>query len=241
MTTLFISDLHLSPDEPTVVEAFQAFLSGPARGVDALYILGDLFEYWAGDDDLADPFNARIGADLAALAASGVQVFFMRGNRDFLVGEAFAKAASLTLLEDPTCIMIEGVSTLLMHGDTMCTDDVAYQAFRAQVRDGAWQTQFLAQPLAVRKRIIAGLRVQSEAAKGQKPMAIMDVHPDAVIAVLRDHHAQRLIHGHTHRPARHSVSVDGRTCERWVLADWCAQPAVLRCNAAGCEAALLAG
>ena len=224
MTALFISDLHLSPAEPGVMAAFRGFLRGAARGADSLYILGDLFEYWAGDDDLADPFNAAVCADLAVLSASGVDVFFMRGNRDFLVGPAFARAAALTLLEDPVCLEIEGLPTLLMHGDTLCIDDAAYQAFRAEVRDTRWQAQFLARPLIERKHIIEGLREQSEQAKQQKSRAIMDANALAVAEAFRRSGVSRMIHGH----------------ERWVLADWCAQPAALWCNASGCQSRVIA-
>jgi UDP-2,3-diacylglucosamine hydrolase len=227
---LFISDLHLSAAEPAVVEAFEAFVNGAARQAGSLIILGDLFEYWAGDDDLADPFNARVCALLKGLSEHGVSVRFMRGNRDFLVGEMFARAAGLALLEDPSVIDAGGERVLLMHGDTLCTGDAAYQAFRAQVRDVAWQAQFLAQPLAARKQLIMALREHSEAAKQGKAMSIMDVTPAAVKAALRAHGVSRLIHGHTHRPAHHRLTVDGRACERWVLADWCASPAYLRCE-----------
>lgn len=239
MTALFISDLHLGADTPAVVEAFGRFLSGPARNARTLFILGDLFEVWAGDDDLADPFNAARAAELAALAQTGVQVFFMRGNRDCLIGEAFARAAGLTLLDDPATLTLGGQPTLLMHGDTLCTDDVAYQAFRATVRDPAWQAQFLAQPLAQRKAFIAGVRNQSEEAKQQKPMTIMDVNADAVLDALRHQGCTRLIHGHTHRPHRHALVIDDSDCERWVLADWCHQPAYLKCDDNGCEAVRL--
>lgn len=216
----FISDLHLSADRPALTALFERYLAGPARAASSLYILGDLFEYWAGDDDLDDPLNSRVASQLAALADTDTQVFFMPGNRDFLIGADFASRARLTLLPDPTAITLDGVPALLCHGDSLCTDDLAYQAFRQQVRNPAWQAQFLTQPLAVRKQIIAGVRMKSEEAKSEKAAAIMDVNADAVAALLREHSFPRLIHGHTHRPAVHSIDVDGHACERWVLADW---------------------
>lgn len=220
----FIADLHLSEDDAATVAAFIDFLAGPARAAGSLFILGDLFEYWAGDDDLDAALNARVCAALRALAASGVEVFFMRGNRDLLVGEAFARAAGLRLLADPTrisCQLVDTRTTLLLsHGDQLCTDDLAYQAYRRQVHDPDWQAGFLAQPLAARKAFIAGLRQHSESAKRDKPMAIMDVNADTVAALLRTYGCSTLIHGHTHRPARHVLDLDGEPGTRHVLADW---------------------
>ncbi|MFB1029511.1 MAG: UDP-2,3-diacylglucosamine diphosphatase, partial [Thauera sp.] len=167
LPALFISDLHLTEDEPANVAAFLAFLQGPAREAASLFILGDLFEYWAGDDDLEPPFNAGIAAAIRALADAGTAVFFMTGNRDLLAGADFARAIGATLLQDPARVRFgdrddnDGADApvlLLAHGDALCTDDLAYQAFRRQVRDAAWQAGFLAQPLAARKAFIAGLR-----------------------------------------------------------------------------------
>jgi UDP-2,3-diacylglucosamine hydrolase len=224
LPALFISDLHLSEDEPANVAAFLAFLHGPARTAASLFILGDLFEYWAGDDDLATPFNARIAAAIRALADSGTAVFFMTGNRDLLAGPAFAKAIGATLLDDPACVRFgdsaAAPTLLLAHGDALCTDDLAYQAYRRQVRDPAWQAGFLAQPLAARKAFIASLRQKSEAAKAGKTMEIMDVNTEAVATLLREHGYPTLIHGHTHRPACHPLQLDGHDCVRHVLADW---------------------
>jgi UDP-2,3-diacylglucosamine hydrolase len=199
---------------------FLDFLGGPARDAKSLTILGDLFDYWAGDDDLADPFNSRIVAALHELSNSGVAISFMAGNRDFLVGAAFAAAAGLSLLPDPCLRDIGSVPTLLTHGDALCTDDPDYQHFRAQVRDPAWRTTFLARPLAKRKREIEALRARSEAEKKIKPAAIMDVNADAVIAALATHGAHAMIHGHTHRQGRHEHIVEGIPCSRWVLGDW---------------------
>jgi UDP-2,3-diacylglucosamine hydrolase len=220
MSVLFISDLHLCEERPATTRAFFAFLAGPAREARALYILGDLFEYWVGDDDAEAPLNRQVGAALAALAATGVKVFLLAGNRDFLVGEAFARSAGLHLLTDPTLIELGGRAALLTHGDLLCTDDRAYQAYRAQVRDPQWQRAFLERPLTERKHMVEDLRRRSEAAKRDKSTEIMDVNAGAVAALLREWDYPTLVHGHTHRPAHHLHEVDGHLCERWVLADW---------------------
>jgi UDP-2,3-diacylglucosamine hydrolase len=236
MAILFISDLHLCPSRPQVSRHFFDFLAGPARQAESLHILGDLFEYWAGDDDLDDPFNAEVCSALHALSSAGVPLFFMAGNRDFLAGGGFARAAGLTLLPDPTLLEAAGVTTLLMHGDTLCTDDAAYQDFRAEVRSPEWRQAFLALPLARRKAQIEALRQESEAQKRGKPMEIMDVNPDAVLRTLTFHRCRRLIHGHTHRPALHRLELDGSACERWVLPDWHDKGGgYLACDAAGCR------
>lgn len=213
---LFISDLHLSPREPATAQCFLDFLAGPARDASYLAILGDLFDYWAGDDDLDDPFNARIVSALHGLASSGTGIGFLPGNRDFLIGERFAQAAGLSLLPDPSLRDICGIRTLLTHGDQLCTGDADYQHFRALVRAPTWQANFLARPLAERKREIEALRARSEHEKLIKPMAIMDVTPSAVTELLEAHGAQALIHGHTHRQGKHNHG----TCIRWVLGDW---------------------
>lgn len=220
MSQLFISDLHLSPDRPVIVRLFLDFLVGPARQVEALYILGDLFEYWAGDDDLADPFNRLVTEALADCSAEGTRLYFMRGNRDFLAGAGFARAANMELLEDPARVDLADGAVMLSHGDVFCTDDAAYQAFRATVRSADWSAAFLARALEERKREIEAMRARSEAEKRVKPAAIMDVSGAAVAEFFRRHDYSRLIHGHTHRPAHHEHMVDGRRRERWVLADW---------------------
>lgn len=222
MAVLFLSDLHLSPARADLAQAFRRFLAGPAQGAQAVYLLGDLFEYWAGDDELDDAqgFGARILRDIRDCADTGVPFHFMRGNRDFLAGERFAREGGLTMLDDPTAIEVHGRRVLLSHGDALCTDDASYQAFRAQVRSPAWSAAFLARPLAERKAEIEALRARSEAEKKVKSAQIMDVNPQAVEALLRAHGYPTLIHGHTHRPARHEHLVDGHACERWVLSDW---------------------
>jgi UDP-2,3-diacylglucosamine hydrolase len=237
--SLFISDLHLSADTPAATEALLRFLRKTAPAADALYVLGDLFEYWIGDEGLAQPFAKEIAQAFRALAESGVSVYFMHGNRDFLVGERFALASGMKLLVDPTVVDLYGTRTLLMHGDTLCSDDVEYQKFRAMVRNPAWQQAFLAKPLEERARMAREVRGKSEQAKQVKDMTIMDVALATVDEAFRAHGYARLIHGHTHRPARHEHKVDGSDCERWVLADWYDHGSYLLCDAGGCRAQAL--
>ena len=213
---LFISDLHLQASHPRTAEAFFRFLAERAAHAERLYLLGDIIEYWAGDDDLDDPFNRSVATALRRVSDGGTAVYWLGGNRDFLVGTGFADAAGLTLLPEPHVATIAGRQVVLVHGDAQCTDDVKYMVFRAQVRDPAWQRQFLAMPLAQRKAIIAGLREGSRAAHGEKSYEIMDVTPAAVAALHADSGTDVIIHGHTHRPALHEA--DGRS--RYVLPDW---------------------
>jgi UDP-2,3-diacylglucosamine hydrolase len=220
LRALFISDLHLADDRPAANEAFIAFLEGEARAADALYILGDFFEYWIGDDDLAEPFNAVIAGLLRALTRKGVALSLMHGNRDFLIGQSFCDATGARLLDDPAVVELDGVRTLLMHGDTLCTDDHDYQAWRRTARDPAWQASFLAKSLDERRGTIVQLREKSKAVIQAKPAEIMDVNEDAVREALRRHRVCRLVHGHTHRAGHHSLELDGARCERWVLPDW---------------------
>jgi UDP-2,3-diacylglucosamine hydrolase len=215
---LFISDLHLQESHPRTAEAFFRFLAERAMNAEALYLLGDIFEYWAGDDDLATPFHQRVLDALRHVSAAGVAVYWMAGNRDFLVGQDFARAAGLTLLSEPHVANFAGETVALVHGDAECTGDLNYMAFRAQVREPAWQQQFLAMPLAQRKAIIAGLREGSRQAQGEKSYEIMDVSPDAVAALHAATGAGVIIHGHTHRPALHQDPATGR--RRYVLPDW---------------------
>jgi UDP-2,3-diacylglucosamine hydrolase len=214
---LFISDLHLQESHPRTAEAFFRFLAERAAYAQALYLLGDIFEYWAGDDDLDTPFHQRVVSALRQLADAGVAIYWMAGNRDFLVGETFARAAGLTLLAEPYVATIGGQRIALVHGDAECTGDVKYMEFRAQVRQPAWQQQFLALPLAQRKQIIAGLREGSREAHTTKSYEMMDVTPAAVGALFASAGVDVLIHGHTHRPALH-VGADGT--RRYVLPDW---------------------
>ena len=225
---VFVSDLHLCSSRPETCRIFFAFLAGPARRAQALYILGDLFEYWAGDDDIGDPFNASVIAALRDYAGAA-PVFVMHGNRDFLIGPRFADAAGAQLIDDPVRIDCGGTPTLLTHGDALCTDDADYMRFRAEVRSTQWINDFLATPLPERKARIEALRETSEAEKKRKSAQIMDVNAAAVGALLREHGYPRLIHGHTHRPGSHEHLVDAHRCERWVLADWYASGSYLRC------------
>lgn len=237
--SLFISDLHLSADHSGSMAVFQRFIVEMAPRAEALYILGDLFEYWAGDDDLEDAFHARVIAALRSLARHGTKVYLLHGNRDLLMGEALAEACHAMLLHDPTLIDLYGMPTLLSHGDILCTGDTEYQRYRAQVHDAAFQQQFLARPLAERKAYIEQLRSRSTAEKQGKDSAIMDVSDAAVAALLREYCYPRLIHGHTHLPDCHEHVVDGHRCERWVLGDWHQQGSALRCDKQGCAAILV--
>ncbi|MBI5040345.1 MAG: UDP-2,3-diacylglucosamine diphosphatase [Gammaproteobacteria bacterium] len=239
-TTLFISDLHLDARRPAITTLFQDLLAGLDPQVCAgLYILGDLFEAWIGDDN-DDAHDQRILAALHATTARGIPIWVMHGNRDFLLGETFAHATGCTLLADPTLIQLNGEPTLLMHGDTLCTDDHEYQQFRTLVRNPAWQQQFLAKPLAERRAIAANLRETSRQRTGEKDAEIMDVNPQTVEATLRAHGVRRLIHGHTHRPATHNLSIDGERAQRIVLGDWYEQGSVLRCDEDGLHLETLA-
>jgi UDP-2,3-diacylglucosamine hydrolase len=235
MTTLFISDLHLDAERPQVTELFGRFLRDEARGADALYILGDLFEAWVGDDDPSET-GAFVARELKALSESGVPVYFIRGNRDFLLGNDYARRAGMTLLPDPAVVLLYGRPTLIMHGDTLCTGDTAYQQFRAQVRNPAWQQQFLSQPLAARVAFAQQARAASKAHqaglqdKGAME-TITDVTPTTVDATLSRFGIERMIHGHTHRPAIHDLAIDGRAHQRIVLGDWYDQGSVLRVSA----------
>jgi UDP-2,3-diacylglucosamine hydrolase len=233
--TLFISDLHLSADHADSMAAFRRFISEFAPHAERLYILGDLFEYWAGDDDRHDPFHAQVITALRGLERHQTRLYILHGNRDLLMGDELASACKATLLGEPTLIDLYGTPTLLSHGDTLCTDDVEYQAFRAQVHDPAFQKDFLAQPLAARKAYIMQLRSRSDTEKQHKSLDIMDVNQAAVAYLLRRYLYPRLIHGHTHRPDRHEHVVDGKPCVRWVLGDWGKQGNALRCDADGCS------
>jgi UDP-2,3-diacylglucosamine hydrolase len=231
--TLFISDLHLSEERPRTGKAFQRFMHDVAPRAEALYILGDLFETWAGDDDVEDAFHRQVVDAMQALSRGGTRLYLMHGNRDLLMGRQLAESCGATLLADPALISLYGKPTLLSHGDQLCTDDHAYQAGRRQVSDPAWQRQFLAQPLAARKAFIAQLRARSQNEKQKKSEEIMDVNGEAVLALLRNHSYPNLIHGHTHRPGHHVIHVDGQTCNRWVLGDWDTQANALYCDNAG--------
>jgi UDP-2,3-diacylglucosamine hydrolase len=235
MHSIFVSDLHLTPDRPRASKLFFDFAAGAAAQAEALYILGDLFEYWVGDDDLGDPFNALVADALHALSRKGVALYFMHGNRDVLIGGRFAQRCGAKLIADPLLLDLYGTKTLVMHGDTLCTDDLEYQKFRVYAHDPENQRKFLSQPLAERRKQFMGWRAESEKSKQGKSAEIMDVTPAAVEKTLREHGYPRLIHGHTHRPARHVHVVDGKSCERWVLTDWYGRAGYLRCDSSGCR------
>lgn len=234
--SLFISDLHLAPEHAGITRSFLQFVKGPATEAEALYILGDLFEYWIGDDDLSDPFNASVVDALGTLSRGGVALKLMQGNRDVLLGEEFAKRCGASLMVDPTLLDLYSTRTLVMHGDTLCTDDVEYMKWRAKAHHPEFQARFLAQPIPERKRLILGMRQKSEEHKQGQAPAIMDVAAATVESVLRESGYPRMIHGHTHRPARHVHIVDKHECERWVLNAWYERGGYLRCDANGCEA-----
>jgi UDP-2,3-diacylglucosamine hydrolase len=238
MTTLFISDLHLDVDRPASIARFLDFMQREARHASALYILGDLFEAWIGDDD-TNPDYAPIIAALADLKLGGVPCFFMHGNRDFLIGKRFATATGCRLLAENAVVEIERDRVLLTHGDLLCTDDKPYMALRAVVRDPAWQREFLAKPPAERRRIADDLRSKSQTAIAAKSEEIMDANQSAVEAAMRRHDVSILLHGHTHRPAVHTFSIDGRDATRIVLGAWYDQGSVVRWDENGFDLATL--
>ncbi len=229
MTTLFVSDLHLSEERPEKLELFYALLERAARSAESVYILGDLFEYWLGDDDDAEPHLAIVDA-LAGLRSAGPSVHVMHGNRDFLMGNRFGELIGCELMDDPAVITLYGRRTLLMHGDLLCTQDLPYQELRRTVRDPNWQHSVLAKPLTQRRALAEQMRIGSEQAKNGKQAFIMDVEQSAVEQFMLAHKLVYLIHGHTHRPACHEFSLGGETAYRFVLSDWYERDGVLVCN-----------
>jgi UDP-2,3-diacylglucosamine hydrolase len=239
MTTLFISDLHLTAARPTINTLFFDFLQREASHARALYILGDFFEYWIGDDALDQAEYRPIAQALRAVAAGGTPVHIMRGNRDFLLGDRFAHEIGCRLIDDPTVIDLYGTPVLLMHGDTLCTDDVDYLAFRKMTRTESWQRDFLAKPMPERDAIARGHREVSRQSTAQKAPEIMDVTQAAVVAAMHEHGVRHLIHGHTHRPCEHVFDLDNKPAHRTVLGDWYRQGSVLRCSPTGWSLATL--
>ncbi len=217
---LFVSDIHLQPSLPRTTQAFIDFLRQKAGKAQQLYLLGDLFESWAGDDDIAAPYHRQIAAAIKAVSAVGVVVFWIGGNRDFLIGEGFAKATGIILLQEPFVAEIAGQRIALVHGDAQCIDDHAYMAFRAQVRDPDWQRSFLAMPLTQRKAIIDGMRTGSREAQRTKSYEIMDVNAAAIASLFEETGTTIMVHGHTHRPATHYYELGGKRFVRYVLPDW---------------------
>ncbi len=219
MHTLFISDLHLHESRPQITRAFFHFLHTDAAQAEALYILGDFFDSWIGDDDDAQ-LPQEVARELFALSQKGVAIYFMVGNRDFLLGNEYASKAGMTIIPDGIVIDLYGTPTLLMHGDSLCTDDIEYQQFRSMVRNPQWQQQVLAQPLAVRRVLAEQLREKSQSLTSMKAQDITDVTPAEVNAQMEQANVTQLIHGHTHRPARHPLIINGKQAERIVLGDW---------------------
>lgn len=226
MTTLFISDLHLDEQRPEITALFLNFLKTEAIHADALYILGDLFEFWSGDD-IRNELNDQVQDGLAALTQAGVPCYLTKGNRDFLVGKRFAKRTGVTILPDYKVVELDGKRILVAHGDTLCTLDVKYQAFRANVQPKWRQVLFLALPIFVRQAIADKIRGASRQKNQTKSMQTMDVAEDEVIKQMRSHNCEYLIHGHTHRPDVHSIDLDGKQGTRIVLGDWFEQGSVL--------------
>jgi UDP-2,3-diacylglucosamine hydrolase len=226
MATLFISDLHLDAEHPEISRQFLSFLEGPAMEAEALYILGDLFEVWIGDDD-PEPEKRRIVAGLRALTDRGVPCYVMHGNRDFLLGERFFRETGCRLLEDPAIIELHGARVLTMHGDALCTDDHSYQNLRAMVRDQGWQKMFLALSPDQRRMLADQARAGSKEHIAQAMSSIMYVNPGAVQAAMRGAGVALLLHGHTHRPDVHRFELDGKPVARIVLGDWHEQGSVL--------------
>ena len=234
MATLFISDLHLEADRPEIGEQFLDFLDEEAADAETLYILGDFFEYWVGDDD-PDEYYASIKRSLRSFTDSGVPVYFMHGNRDFMIGEIFAGETGVTILPDPYPIDLYGKRVLLSHGDALCTDDTEYQQVRAMTRNPDWQAMMLAKPLEERIAIAKQARSQSQERNKTLSESIMDVNPDAVRQAISEYGVEILLHGHTHRPGIHGVEVDDRFAKRVVLGDWYDQGSVVRWDEDGVE------
>ncbi len=235
MTTLFISDLHLTSQRPAVTDLFLQFLRTEATEAEAVYILGDLFEYWIGDEAVEFTDVKPIVEAIKTLADSGVPVFVMHGNRDVLLGKRFEQACNCRILDDPTVINLYGQETLISHGDYLCTDDVEYQQFRAMVRDPEHQAEFLTKDLEEREAIIQTYRKISMANSSMKSLDIMDVNEQSVEQAMSANGVRRMIHGHTHRPHIHHIRVDGEDATRIVLGDWYEQGSVLECDESGCN------
>jgi UDP-2,3-diacylglucosamine hydrolase len=217
--SLLISDLHLDPARPEHLAALETLLDNHAGKADRLYVLGDLFEAWIGDDD-DSPFNRQAIDAFRRFSDAGSELFFMHGNRDFLLGDKFADDCGGALLDEGTVADLYGTRALLMHGDSLCTEDHAYQQFRAMARDPQWQQGMLTKPLEERRALAQGMRMQSQGNNANKPENIMDVTPAEVVRVMEDAGVRHLIHGHTHRPAVHDVALKDGTGTRWVLGDW---------------------
>jgi len=226
---LFISDLHLSPERPDIIQLFLKFLDEKQETAQRLYILGDFVEYWLGDDDKAEGLSSVIKR-LKAFSENGIKVYLMHGNRDFLIGQDFASRCGAELIHEPFKLKLNQKHILLMHGDTLCTDDTRYQMFRNMVRTPKWQQDFLSKPLTERVEIAQAMRETSKKETQEKTEAIMDVNQDAVTTAFVEHETQLIIHGHTHRPAIHQLEVNNNPAVRVVLGDWYSQGSYLELN-----------
>lgn len=233
MATLFISDLHLGQERPAITQIFLRFLQGPARQADVVYILGDLFEVWLGDDMVLPDYQEAISA-MQQLSET-VPLKIMYGNRDFLMRQEFEAMSGCELLDEETVVDLYGTPTLLMHGDTLCTDDIAYQNFRNMVRDPAWQSELLSKTPEERLALARKLREISQSETSEKEEGIMDVNQAAVAEVMLKHNVLQLIHGHTHRPAVHDFELSAQPAKRLVLADWYHTGSMLVCDESGCR------
>lgn len=234
MTTLFISDLHLSKQRPHITQLFSGFITSQAKDTEALYILGDLFEVWLGDDMVLPEYQDAISA-IKTLTGHNVPVYVMHGNRDFLMRDEFENLSGCQLINDPALIDLYGSKTLLMHGDTLCTDDAAYQKFRTMVRNPDWQADLLAHSPKERLELAQEYREMSRAEIGEKTDAIMDVSQTTVASAMLTHNVTQLIHGHTHRPGIHDFELNNQSARRIVLGDWYQQGSVLVCDKNGCD------
>lgn len=234
MATLLISDLHLTAERPEVLGLFRRFVEERAAGAEAVYIIGDLFEAWLGDDLLLPGYDQALSL-LRELTGRGVPVFVMHGNRDFLLGDGFERDTGCRLVPEGTQVELAGEPALLLHGDSLCTDDIAYQQLRQVLRNPAWAADFTSKPAEERIALARELREKSSEAASGKDYAIMDVNAEAVRAAFRETRVGRIIHGHTHRPAVHHLEVDGRRCERLVLGDWSNHAQIVECDADGCR------
>ncbi len=227
--TLFISDLHLAPERPDIIQLFIQFMDEQASQADTLYILGDLVEYWLGDDDPAEGLD-EVFQCMKKHADNGLNIYLMHGNRDFLMGEALAARAGCTLIHEPYIATFNNQPVLLLHGDILCTDDIRYQELRLMLRNPAWQAEFLAKPLSEREQMAQALRKQSQQETQSKDAEIMDVNATAVDSAFTEHDVTLMIHGHTHRPAIHKLDNNGNSLTRIVLGDWYSQGSVLEFN-----------
>lgn len=225
--TYFIADLHLAENRPDITACFLSFLQNEAPKAEVLYILGDLFEYWIGDDDDSD-FIIEIAKALKTLSSTGCQLYFIHGNRDFLLGKKFAKKSGMTLLPEVCLIDLYNTPVVIMHGDTLCTRDLGYQAFRKKSRSWWWQSMIKSLPLFIRRKIADNYRIKSASATAMKSQEIMDVTESEVVACLTSQQSHLLIHGHTHRPNIHQISIDSQPAQRIVLGDWYEQGAWLK-------------